>query len=155
MVDFGKLCGAVIISYEKRSHGVVELLAARLRHRIALTYCDHPHELDARNGFRFIIVFSIDDLAGVVKVYHLRDEPMPLIIHIDDPETIHQCDYVELFPYVEVAPVAQAGLQDKSTTLKIILFERIIGFLEQLAARETPAPAQRTHATTSSPVAPP
>lgn len=134
MTDSRKLRGAVIISYEKRSHGVVELLAARMRSRIALIYCDHPNELDISMGIRFVIVFSVADLAGVVRVYQRRDEPVPLIIHIDDPEAIRQCDYVELFPYVEIAPVAQAGLHDKTTTLKITLFERIIAFLEQLTA---------------------
>lgn len=129
-----RLHGAVIISYEKRSHGVVELLAARLRNRIALTYFGHPHELDIRKRFRFVIVFSVPDLAGVVRVYQTRDEPVPIIIHIDDPETIQATDYVTLFPYVEIAPVAQAGLHDKSSTLKITLFERIIAFLEQLAS---------------------
>ena len=62
------------------------------------------------------------DLAGVVKAYHAREEWVPLIIHIDDPDVIRQCDYMRLFPYVEIAPVAQAGLHDKSTTLKINLF---------------------------------
>lgn len=127
------LRGTVITSYEKRSHGVIELLAVRLRDRIALTYCQHPNELDPRTPARFIIVFSVADLANVIRVYDAYGEPLPLIIHIDSPEIIAQCNHAELFPGVDIAPITQAALHDKKTTLKIILFEDIIHHLDQIS----------------------
>lgn len=127
-----KLWGGVITSFEKRSHGVIELLAIRLRDRIALEYYGHPHEIGTEQP-HFLIVFTPDDLTQVVASYRAKHKAPPLIIHIDTPQVLQTMDYAAQFPDVEVAPIEQANLSSKDITLKIDLFEHIIQHLERLA----------------------
>lgn len=131
MASSPKLQGGVIISFEKRSHGVVGLLAAKLRDRIELEHYNHPHEIDLKRH-QFIIVFNLDDLAHVITTYQAKQVSPPLIIHLDSSEIVREFDYAARFPYVEIAPIEQADLSSPDTTLRIDLFQRIIEFLDRL-----------------------
>jgi hypothetical protein len=125
MAEMRRLQGGVIVSDEKRSYGVVELLAYRVRNRIELTYYIHPYEIDITRH-QFIIVFSVEDLALVVKTYYIKSAPAPLIIHIDEPDVLNRMEYAARFPGIEIAPIEQANLADKESTLKFALFQDII-----------------------------
>ncbi len=135
MTHTNKLQGGVVVSEEKRSYGVVELLAHHVRDRIELIYYVHPYEIDI-NRHRFIIVFSVQDLALVVKTYYLKSAPVPMIIHIDEPGVLSRIDYAAQFPGVEIAPIEQANLTDKDGTLKISLFQEIIESLALSGAHD-------------------
>ncbi len=125
--------GGVIISYDRRSHGVVELLTAHLRGRIDLMHYVHPNEI--KEPLDFIIVLSLADLENVVKTYQARKEPVPIILHIDSPDVQQGLDYAALFPYVEIVPIAQGNLAVRDTTLRITLFQEVIEFLEKRLLR--------------------
>jgi hypothetical protein len=136
MSDRTKLHGGVIISYERHSHGVVELLTARLRNRIGLTHYTHAYEIDLAHPHDFMIVLSLRDLKEVVRFFYLKDRPTPLIVHIDTPDVLSQIDYAAQFPHVDVAPVEQANISaDPDVTLKLNLFKTIIEHLEASATR--------------------
>jgi hypothetical protein len=134
--DIHKVSGCVIISDEKRSYGVVELLAQRVRSCIELTHYAHPHEIDLRRH-RFVIVFSLRDLALVIKTFVIKAVPVPLLIHIDAPDIISQTDYAVRFPDIAIAPIEQANLTDKEGTLKIALFQEIIESVALSEAHDT------------------
>jgi hypothetical protein len=125
------LRGGVITSFEKRSYGVIELLAVKLRDRIHIIHYGHPNEIDV-NALHFMIVFSPDDLARTVATYHARHKAPPLIIHIDTPGALQAMDYAVQFPNVEIAPIEQADLTSKDVTLQLDLFEQIIEYLDRL-----------------------
>jgi hypothetical protein len=129
MSEKAHLQGGVIISYDRRSHGVVELLTAHLRSRIDLMHYVHPNEIE--ESLDFIIVLSLMDLENVVKTYQAKGEPVPLILHIDSPDAQRDFDYAAHFPYVEIAPIAQGNLAVRDTTLRITLFQEVIEFLEK------------------------
>lgn len=129
-----KMHGGVIISYERHSHGVVELLTYRLRNRIGLTYYTHPYDINLDAHHHFMIVLSQSDLEGVVKFFRVKREPVPLIVYIDTPEHLARINYMARYPDVDIVPVQQANLDDKDVTLKITLFQEIIEHLEAAAA---------------------
>jgi hypothetical protein len=139
MADTRKIQGGVIVSDEKRSHGVVELLAHRVRNRIELIYYVHPYEIDITRH-QFIIVFSVQDLARVVKTYYLKAAPAPLIIHIDEPDVLSRMDYATRFPEIEIAPIEQSNLANKEGTLKFALFQEIIESLTLSGANDAHQP---------------
>jgi hypothetical protein len=125
-----KLHGGVIVSYERHTHGVVELLAYRIRNRFELSYYNHPNEIDGHRRHDFVIVLSQRDLEGVVKAFRARSEPVPLIIHIDRPDIVRRINYAVQFPRVEIITIPQSDLGDPTDTLKVTLFQDIIEHLE-------------------------
>lgn len=126
--------GGVIISYERHSHGVVQLLTFRMRSRLRLWHYAHPHEIDLGRQHDFIIVFSLEDLTRVIKVFRRQNCPVPLVIHIDTPDTLAKIPHTALFPGVEIVPLPHGLLSDDpEDTLKLTLFREIIEHLEARA----------------------
>jgi hypothetical protein len=133
MSDQKKPRGGVITSEAHHMHGVVQLLTFHLRNRLELVYYPHPNDIEVAEDYDFVIALSLDDLRAVIKHYDAKQHPVPLLLHIDEPETLHDLDYTRLFPRIEVAPIAQANLDAQpGVTLQLGLFSQII---ERLAGR--------------------
>lgn len=130
-----KLQGAVILPYDKpHAHEVIELLTLRLRDRFDPVFYTHAGEIDSSRHHDFIIVLSRKSLEGAVQVMRAKKLPMPLVIHIDEPDVVQAINYATLFPGIEVAAIEQANFSgDPDITLKIMLFKEII---ERLEARQ-------------------
>ena len=105
--------------------------------RLLITHYAHPYEIDIQRH-RFVIVFSVPDLALVVKTFYIKSVPVPVLIHIDDPNTISQTDYAVQFPAIDIAPIPQTNLTDKEGTLKIALFQEIIESMTASKVHEAP-----------------
>jgi hypothetical protein len=121
------LYGGVIISPEHRTHGLIQLLAHQMRHRLELVYYPHPNSIETDHPHDFIIVLSLDSLAHVIHHYEVKNTPVPPLIHIDDPHTLDQIDHKAVFPGVTIAALPQPSLDDPSkATLNLTLFSDII-----------------------------
>ncbi|HEX3050842.1 MAG TPA: hypothetical protein VHP83_09330 [Aggregatilineaceae bacterium] len=130
-----KLQGGVVVSTARHSHGVIELLTARMRNRLHISYYNHPFEIEVERRHQFLIVFSVEDLDGVVKCYRAKGEPTPLIVHVDLPQVLAQMDYTRYFPRVEIVSIEQAATGQNDITLKLHLFQEIVEHLEARASR--------------------
>lgn len=127
------LHGGVVLDPGQHAHGIVELLTYHLRDRVTLAYYDHPYAIEVSRRHPFMIVFSAAAAAGVVRVYRVRRMPPPLVLHVDDPETLAAIDYDDLCDGAEVVPVAQADLLQRGpdVTLRIDLFREVVEQLER------------------------
>lgn len=126
--------GGVVTSYERRSHGIVELLTHRLRNRVNMTHYHHANAIDTARDHDFILVTNATDLEQVLRVYMVRQLSPPLIIHIDTPDAIAQVNYDTLAPGVRIVPIEHAVVAgEPDITLKITAFQEIIEQLEAQA----------------------
>jgi hypothetical protein len=124
--------GGVVISDERHSRGLIELLAAPLRERIDLTYYGHPYGIETDPPFDFVIVFSLDDMRSVIKLYDSRRRALPLLVHVDSPANLQGLQHSRLFPGVRILAIPQALLSDEpGVTLEINLFARIFDLLRE------------------------
>ncbi len=122
--------GGVVISDERHSRGLIELLAAPVRERIDLTYYDHPYGIETDPPYDFVVVFSLDNVRSVIKFYDSKRSPLPLLVHVDSPDNIRGIQHDRLFPGVRILAIPQTPLDDEpGVTLEINLFARIIELL--------------------------
>lgn len=130
-----KLHGGVIVSYERHSHALVQLLTYRLRNRIRITHYGHANAIEPGKHHHFMLVLSFDDLRRVVMVYERQRRPVPLIVYIETPDQLVSLDLANLFPGVEIVTISQSNLTDNpEDTLKVTLFREIIEHLEASTA---------------------
>ncbi len=138
--------GGIVLSYERHSRQLVELLVLRLRNRVGITQYAHPYEVSFAGARDFLIVLSRADLAGVIKVLRAkasaaraasaRVDSFPLIVHIDTSEAIAATPYAALYPGVEIVPIEQDNLTSQpEETLSLTLFRDIMRLLDQRASR--------------------
>jgi hypothetical protein len=122
--------GGVVISDERHSRGLIELLAAPVRERIELIYYNHPYGIETDPAFDFVVVFSLNNLRGVIKLYDSRRCTLPLLVHVDSPTNLQGLDHDRLFPGVRILAIPQVPLTDEpGVTLEINLFARILDLL--------------------------
>lgn len=134
MSNRGSLHAGVITSENHHMHGVIRLLTGHLRRRCTFTFYQHPNEIEVAVEHAFIVVSTLDDLAGVVRLYTMKAGPVPLIVHLAEPGDIERIDYTRLYPGVEIVPLAQANLAASApdVTLRINLFRDLIDRLAQV-----------------------
>jgi hypothetical protein len=124
--------GGVVISDERHSRGLIELLAAPVRERIDLTYYDHPYGIETDPAYDFLIVFSLDNMRSVIKFYDSKRRPLPLLVHVDNPASLQGLQHNRLFPGLRILAIPQATLSDEpGVTLEINLFARILDLLHE------------------------
>jgi hypothetical protein len=124
--------GSVVISDERHSRGLIELLAAPVRERIDLTYYDHPYGIETDPPYDFVIVFSLDNMRSVIKLYDSKRRALPLLVHVDSPANLQGLQHSRLFPGVRILAIPQAPLSDEpGVTLEINLFARILDLLHE------------------------
>ena len=124
--------GCVVISDERHSRGLIELLAAPVRERIDLTYYNHPYGIETDPPFDFVVVFSLDNLRSVIKLYDSKRRPVPLLVHVDNPANLYGLQHTRLFPGLRILAIPQATLSDEpGVTLEINLFARILDLLHE------------------------
>jgi hypothetical protein len=124
--------GSVVISDERHSRGLIELLAAPVRERIDLTYYDHPYGIETDPPYDFVIVFSLDNMRSVIKLYDSKRRALPLLVHVDSPANLQGLQHSRLFPGVRILAIPQAPLSDEpGVTLEINLFARIFDLLHE------------------------
>jgi hypothetical protein len=132
MEDTRKWRGGVVVSDDRHSRGLIELLAAPVRDQIELTYYDHPYGIETDPAFDFVIVFSLDNVRSVIKLYDSKRSLLPLLVHVDSPINIRGLEHARLFPGVQILAIPQALLSDEpGVTLEITLFERIFDLLRE------------------------
>jgi hypothetical protein len=130
MDETRKWRGGVVVADDRHSHGLIELLAAPVRERIDLTYYDHPYGIETDLVFDFVIVFSLDNVRNVIKLYDSKRAPLPLLVHVDSPINIRGLQHDRLFPGVPILAIPQTPLRDEpGVTLEINLFARIFELL--------------------------
>jgi hypothetical protein len=135
MDETRKWRGGVVISDDRHSHGLIELLAAPVRDRIDLVYYDHPYNIETDPAFDFVIVFSLDNVRGVIKLYDSKRCSLPLLVHVDSPVVIRGLRHDRLYPGVRILPIPQAPLSDEpGVTLEINMFAQILELLRQQGA---------------------
>ncbi len=123
------LRGGVIVSPDQHTHAIIQLLSFQLQQRMQLSYYSHPNELEL--PLDLLIVLSTADLEGAIKVCRVRQQPVPYMIYIDEPETVEKLDYAALFPTIEITPVPHAWpSKGQHITLQIDLFRTVIELLE-------------------------
>ncbi len=125
-----RLHGAVITDPRRRTHGIIQLLSYHVRGKIDFTYYEHPNQIEIERAPQFIVVMSVEDIAGVLRHYYARECAPPMIIHLDRPEMLGAIDYERMFPGVEIVPVEQALMDEKDVTLQIGMFQQIVEALE-------------------------
>jgi hypothetical protein len=119
--------GAVIVTSGHHTHGLIELLANPVRDRIDLAYYSHPYEIETELNYDFVIVLSLDDLRSVIKFYDAKRLLLPVIVHVDSPETLSTIRHDRLFPGVRILPIPQVGLDaEPHITLEINLFAQVL-----------------------------
>jgi hypothetical protein len=122
--------GGVVISDERHSRGLIELLAAPVRERINLTYYDHPYSIETDPAYDFVVVFSLDNVRSVIKLYDSKRRILPLLVHVDSPGNLQGLQHHRLFPGVRILAIPQVPLSDEpGVTLEINLFARILDLL--------------------------
>jgi hypothetical protein len=131
MTENKKWRGGVVISDERHSRGLIELLAAPVREQIDLVYYDHAYKIElADTSYDFVVVFSLDDLRHVIKFYDMKRVTLPLLVHVDNPDSLRGLQHDRLFPGVRILGIPQAPLDtEPGATLEINLFARIIDLL--------------------------
>ena len=122
--------GAVIIHDVPDLDAVISLLALRLQDRLKYQRYVHAYELNIHHNFDFILLGSLEALKGIVHLYQSRGRDVPLILHVAHPTQLG-ISYHELFPHVQIIPIAQADLDDMDETLQFLTFETV---LEALAS---------------------
>jgi hypothetical protein len=134
MSSRGSLHGGVITSDNHHMHGVIRLFTGHLQRRCTFTFYQHPNEIEIGVGHAFIVVSTLSDLAGVIRLYTVKVGSVPLIVHLAEPDFIDQIDYARLYPGAEIVPLAQANLATSApdVTLRINLFREIIDRLAQV-----------------------
>ncbi len=129
MTDKKTLQGGVIVSPEQHTHAVIQLLTYQLQRRMQLSYYSHPNEIEGPHNF--LIVLSAADLEGAIKVFRTRQQTVPFIIHIDEPEKLDRINYATLFPGVEIAAIPHVPPgRGQDVTLRLDLFRTVIELLE-------------------------
>jgi hypothetical protein len=132
MNETRKWRGGVVVSDDRHSHGLIELLAAPVRERIDLTYYDHPYSIETDPAFDFVVVFSLDHVRGVIKLYDSKRCPLPLLVHVDSPANLQGLKHDLLFPGVRILTIPQAPFSDEpGVTLEINMFARILDLLRE------------------------
>lgn len=122
--------GAVIVSDQRHSHGLIELLAAPVREQMNLNYYEHPYGIEIEENHDFVVVFSLEPLRGVIRFYDTRRCPVPLLVHVDSPDNLRGLQHDILFPGLRVLAIPQALFNDEpGVTLEINLFARVIELL--------------------------
>ena len=123
--------GAVVVSTGHHTHGLIELLAAPVRDQIELIYYPHPYQIETESGYDLVIVLSLDDLRNVIKFYDVKRCALPLIVHVDSPEVLHDMRHDILFPGVRVLKIPQVGLDaEPGVTLEVNLFAQVLDLLQ-------------------------
>jgi hypothetical protein len=132
MNETRKWRGGVVISDERHSRGLIELLAAPVRERIELVYYNHPYGIETDPAFDFVVVFSLENVRGVIRLYDSRRCTLPLLVHVDSPTRLQGLDHGRLFPGVRILAIPQAPLTDEpGVTLEINMFARVLDLLRE------------------------
>jgi aromatic ring-cleaving dioxygenase len=132
MAENKKWRGGVVISDERHSRGLIELLAAPVREQIDLTYYSHPYNVEIDPPHDFIVIFSLDDLRSVIRFYDTKRSTLPLLVHVASPDDLRDLHHDKLFPGVRILGIPQAPLDaEPGVTLEINLFARIIDMLRK------------------------
>jgi hypothetical protein len=131
MTENRKWRGGVVISDERHSRGLIELLAAPVREQMDLAYYDHAYKIELNDSrYDFVVVFSLEDLRNVIRYYDMKRTALPLLVHVDSPDYLRGLRHDKLFPSVRVLEIPQAPLStEPDATLEINLFARIIDLL--------------------------
>lgn len=127
MASKRKVRGGVVLSENPDAQGVIELLTHQVRDRLDLLYYLHPYDISLDEVHDCIMVLSLEDLKQVIRFYDGKRRPLPLLIHINDPDLLFATNHATLFPGVNIALVPQASLgAAPDVTLELTRFKRII-----------------------------
>lgn len=131
MSENKKWRGGVVISNDRHSRGLIELLAAPVREQIDLAYYDHAYQVELENvQYDFIVAFSLDDLRSVIRFYDMKRQSLPLLVHVGSPDEMRGLQHDKLFPGLRILGIPQAPLDaEPGATLEINLFARVIDLL--------------------------
>ncbi|MBN1200404.1 MAG: hypothetical protein JXJ20_00985 [Anaerolineae bacterium] len=132
----GKMHGGAIHSGNQNTFGIVELLTHHYQNQLELVYYTHPKEIEVEAQHEFIIVLSLHDLEQVIRHYDDKRCPLPLIVHINEPDVMQNINHRRMFPGVEIMPVEQANLaNDPDITLELSLLAKIMDRLALMTGR--------------------
>lgn len=128
MAELSKPRGGVVVPTDARVAGLVQLLTAHARDRLAFDYYSHPYHIDVDIAYDFLIVLSVDHFQSVVKYYDTKQHDLPLIVHIDTPAALENFDHARAFPGVEVLTLRRAVLDDggPDVTLELNLVGKVL-----------------------------
>jgi hypothetical protein len=144
MTDNAKWRGGVVVAGERHGRGLVELLAAPVREQMDLNYYDHPYGIELENAHDFVVVFSLDDLRSVIKLYDTKRSTLPLLVHVDSPDNLRGLKHDVLFPGIRILGIPQAPLDDEpGVTLELNVFARIIELLRPKGGSEADQPGDK------------
>ncbi len=136
MAENKKWRGAVVISDQRHSRGLIELLAAPVREQVDLNYYDHPYGIESDEAYDFVVAFSLDDLRSVIKFYDTKRCSLPLLVHVDSPDRLRGLQHDKLFPGIRILGIPQTPLDDEpGVTLEINLFARVLDMLRGTVAK--------------------
>lgn len=120
--------GGVVVPTDAGIAGLVQLLTAHARDRLAFDYYSHPYHIDVAIGYDFLIVLSLENFQGVVKYYDTKQRNLPLLVHIDTPAVLETFDHARAYPGVEVLTLRRAAPDDSGpdVTLELNLVGKVL-----------------------------